>query len=154
MSVTAVEAGAALDGLEPSPHGSSDALMAEYTFPLRSAMPFVQRVDSAPAGARVRRWVIRDDNQQHHHGAVPLEEEPAYVELLWKGTARGREQLVGVFRLDLARLLKDGYVRRERDDESNEIRLRFHRGDRSVVYIQAQVDGPALPIGVIDATLG
>ena len=128
--------------------------MTNYSFPLRSTAALVERVDSAPPGVPVRRWVIRDDNQQHYHGVVPLNEDPAYVELLWKATARAQEQLVGIFRLDLARLLEQGYVRRERDDDSHEIRLRFHRGERSVVSIQARNDGAALAVGVVDATLG
>jgi hypothetical protein len=128
--------------------------VTNYSFPLRSTAALVERVDSAPLGAKVRRWVMRDDNQQHYHGVVSLDEDPAYVELLWKPTARGREQPVGLFRLDLARLLEQEYVRRERDDDSNEIRLRFHRGERSVVSIQVRDDGPALAIGVVDATLG
>lgn len=128
--------------------------MSNYSFPLRSTAALVERVDRAPPGVSVRRWVMRDDNQQHYHGVMPLAEDPAYVELLWKPTARGQEQLVGIFRLDLARLLEQGYVRRERDDASNEIRLRFHRGDRSVISIQTRDDGPALAVGVVDATLG
>jgi hypothetical protein len=128
--------------------------VTNYSFPLWSTAALVERVDSAPAGVPVRRWVMRDDNQQHYHGVVSLDEDPAYVELLWKPTARGQEQLVGIFRLDLARLLEQGYVRPEREDHSNAIRLRFHRGERSVVSIQARNDAPALAVGVVDATLG
>jgi len=124
-----------------------------YSFPLGYAAPFVERVDALPPGAHARRWVLRDDNQQHYHGVMPLEEDPAYVELHWKADGRAQEQLVGVFKLHLARLLSDGYVRREHEErpDDTEVRLRFYRGSRSVIYIQARNDQPALPIGIVDA---
>jgi hypothetical protein len=127
-----------------------------YSYPLDSTRSFVERLDTAPVGAQVRRWVLRDDNQQHYHGVVTLQEDPAYVELYWKTSARGREQLVGLFRLHLAHLLEGDYVRLEREEDpaSGELRLRFYRGDRGVVYIQVRNDRPALPVGVVDATVG
>ena len=128
--------------------------MTEYAFPLSSARSFVERVDERVAGAR-RRWVLRDDNGQEYHGRVSLSEDPLLLELCWKADSRGREQLVGLYKLRLAELLNGGYVRPESDSPGeSEIRLRFYRGDRGVVYIQAKADRPALPIGVVDQTLG
>jgi hypothetical protein len=130
--------------------------MTKYSFPLPSAAELVERLESAPPGAPVRRWVLRDNNQQEYHGVVPLRDDPAYVELYWKSGARGRAQLVGLFRLHIAALLSAGYVRREHegDDHSDDVCLRFHRGDRAVVAVQARDDLPALPIGVVDPTFG
>jgi hypothetical protein len=127
-----------------------------YTYPLSGFASFVERVDAPPPGARARRWVLRDDNQQHYHGVVHLDEDPLYVELHWRANARAQEQLVGVFRLHLARLLADGYVRREHEEQPDdtEVRLRFYRGSRSVICVQVRDDQPALPIGIVDATLG
>jgi hypothetical protein len=126
-----------------------------YLFPLESEAELAERIDAPPPGVVARRWVVRDDNQQHYHGVISLDEDPLYVELRWKATVRGQEQVVGTFRLHLARLLAAGYVRRERDDQtSRDVRLRFYRGERGVVYIQESLDRPALPIGVVDATLG
>lgn len=128
--------------------------MTDYAFPLSSARLFVERVDERVTGSR-RRWVLRDDNGQHFHGRVSLIEDPLLLELGWKADSRGREQLVGLYRLHLAQLLEGGYVRPESDSPGeSEIRLRFYRGDRGVVYIQAKADQPALPIGVVDQTLG
>ena len=127
--------------------------MTEYAFPLSSARLFVERVDEGVAGSR-RRWVLRDDNEQQYHGRVPLIEDPLLVDLYWKADSRGREQLVGLYMLHLTELLKGGYVRPESDSPGEpEIRLRFYRGDRGVVYVQAKADQPALPIGVVDRTL-
>lgn len=120
------------------------------SFPYRSHHHLAQRVEALPPGATARRWVIRDDNQRHHHGVLPLSANPAFIELHWKPDERGREQLVGLFRLDLPRLLEEGYVRLEREDDPGEVRLRFLRGDRGVVLIQARADAPALAIGTVD----
>jgi hypothetical protein len=124
--------------------------MTEYEFPLRSTHALVERLDQPPLG-EIRRWVLRDDNQQHYHGVVPLRNDPLLLELRWKPDARGREQVVGVYRLHLAALLAAGYIRREGDHpDSKEVRLRFHRGERGVVSIQINQNEPALPIGMVD----
>ena len=97
--------------------------------------------------------MLRDDNQQHYHGRLRLEDDPVYLELRWKPNSRGREQVVGTFRLHLSRLVAEGYVRPEGDGEkAGEIRLRFYRGERGVIYIQSSEDLPRLPVGVIDVT--
>jgi hypothetical protein len=97
--------------------------------------------------------VLRDDNQQHYHGVVRLSENPLYVELYWKPSTRGREQRVGTYRLDLSGLLANEYVRYEQERApGDEVRLRFYRGDRGVVYIQSHADQPALAIGTVDPT--
>jgi hypothetical protein len=125
-----------------------------YWYPLNTAASLVERVGDLPLGHGARRWVLRDDNLQHYHGVLPLAEDPVYLELYWKANARSQEQLVGLFRLHLARLLAEGYVRRESDARPDDVRLRFHRGDRGVVHIQVRDDLPKLAVGVVDATLG
>ncbi|HEX4684305.1 MAG TPA: hypothetical protein VH277_16420 [Gemmatimonadaceae bacterium] len=127
--------------------------MTEYEFPLASTRFLVERIDGDVDGPR-RRWVLRDDNQQHYHGRVPLNEDPLLLELHWKADAHGREQTVGLFQLHVGELLKANYVRLESDSPREaDVRLRFYRGDRGVVYIQASAAQPALPIGVVDRAL-
>jgi hypothetical protein len=129
--------------------------MTEYAFPLRTAHTLVERLGAPPSGARVRRWVLRDDNQQHYHGCIDLRDDPLILELRWKADLRGREQLVGLYRLHLAALLDAGFIRREGDDPTSpEVRLRFYRGDRGVVVIQVNPGEPALPVGMVDRSLG
>ena|SRR5438105_1601556 len=129
--------------------------MTEYEFPLNTARALVERVATFPTNAHVHRWVLRDDNQEHYHGLLRRVDDPTYVELHWKPDTRGQEQLVGMFRLHLARLAADGYIRPEGETaRADELRVRFYRGHRGVVYIQARHDDPALPIGVVDVTLG
>lgn len=133
----------------------------DYSFPLRSTSELVERVTDAPADAPVLHWVLRDDNRQQYEGRVPFGDDPAYLELRWKPDVRGREQVVGLFQLHLARLADAGYVSvghvngaTDLGHAVDEVRLRFHRGDRGVVYIQVADELPALPVGVVDATLG
>ena len=129
--------------------------MTEYAFPLPTARSLVERLEQSPADSRVRRWVLRDDNQQHYHGRIDLHDDPVILELLWKADSRDREQVVGLYRLHLGALLAAGYIRREADDPSStEVRLRFYRGDRGVVAIQIKQGEPALPVGMVDRSLG
>jgi hypothetical protein len=94
--------------------------------------------------------VIRDDNNQHHHGVVSLSETPLFIELAWKRSADAPEQLIGRYRLRLPELLAGDFVRFEREKERGDrIRLRFFRGAGGVVFIQSRADRPALPIGKV-----
>lgn len=122
-----------------------------FRYPLSAVRELAERVELPPAGVTCRRWVLRDDNQRHVHGVVRLSENPLCVELHWKANARGREQLVGRYLLNLPALLAGGYIRHERESApGDELRLRFHRGDRGAVHIQARDDEPALAIGTVD----
>jgi len=125
-----------------------------YWYPLNTAASLAERVSELPPGERARRWVLRDDNMQHYHGIISLAEDPVHLELYWKANPRSREQLVGLYRLHLARLLAEGYVRRESEDRPDDVRLRFHRGERGVIHIQTRDGAPALAVGVVDAILG
>jgi hypothetical protein len=108
----------------------------------------VDRLESFPPGAKVRHWVIRDDNNQHYHGVVPLSETPLFVDLRWKPAANGPEQHVGNYRLRLPELLAGDFARFEREGEKGDgIRLRFVRGAGGAISIQSKSDRPALGIG-------
>lgn len=126
---------------------------ADRRYPSRDAVHLVEHLNVFPPSIRARRWVLRDDNQQHYHGVVRLSEGPACIELLWKPSADGPEELVGRYRLHLSELLAANHVRFEREDEpGDEVRLRFFRGDAGVVFVQARTDRPGLPVGQIPAT--
>jgi hypothetical protein len=120
------------------------------TYPAPDIKHSVERLESFPRGVKVARWVIRDDNNQHYHGVVQLSQSPLLIELKWKPTSAGAEQLVGRYRLSLAELLSGDFVRFEREGETGDnIRLRFYRGSDGIVSIQARADRPGLPIGVV-----
>jgi hypothetical protein len=120
------------------------------TYPLSTESHLVERLDALAQGVGRLRWVIRDDNRQHHHGIVKLSSSPLFIELSWKPNHGGPEQLVGLYRLNLPELLARNLVRFEKENEvGDEIRLRFYRGDEGIVYIQARGDRPSLPIGSV-----
>jgi hypothetical protein len=110
----------------------------------------VSRVDCDEVGPGQREWVINDANHRHFHGVVRLSESPLALRLSWRATPESPEVLLGCFRLDLTRLLEDGYARLERDEDRSEIRLRFYRGDNGVVFVQTHSDAPALPIAWLE----
>jgi uncharacterized protein YndB with AHSA1/START domain len=126
--------------------------MAER-LPPADARHLVERLTEAPVGRRARRWVLRDDNQQHYHGVVRLSDSPVLIELRWKLSSDAPEQSVGCFALHLPELLAADLVRFEREEVAgNEVRVRFYRGSGGVVYIQTRSDGPSLPIGTVALT--
>lgn len=120
------------------------------SYPIPTTSSLVERVLSFPPGAKVARWVIRDDNQQHYHGVVSLADSPFLIELRWKPRSNGAEQLVGLYRLRLPELLAADFVRFEREGTAGDsVRLRFYRGEEGVVFIQSRADRPGLPIGSV-----
>lgn len=124
--------------------------MAKPRFPSHDVLHLAERLDSFPPNVRPHRWVLRDDNRQHFHGVVRLSEGPVYIELRWKPSVNGPEQLVGCYRLHLAELLAEDYVRFERECKAgDEVRLRFFRGEGGAVFIQTRANRPALPVGHI-----
>jgi len=104
-----------------------------------------QRVEHAPTGAKIRKWVLNDANNSNHHGIVNMQEAPLYLHLSWRRSAREPIQFVGIFRFDLPRLLQHGYVRQEpKDSYGPEIRLRILRAKDGSFYIQVNQYGPQL----------
>ena len=126
-------------------------MLTNHPYPTPEVAHLVERLAAFPAGVRPRRWVLRDDNQQHYHGVVRLSDTPIYIEVWWKASASEPEQVVGRYRLHLAELLAADHIRFERENEvGDDVRLRFYRGAGGVVYLQSRGDRPGLPIGLVD----
>jgi hypothetical protein len=106
----------------------------------------VRRVESTPAGAKLRRFTLRDDNAQHYHRKMLIIQSPVYVELAWRATAKSQVHSLGVFRLDLRSLLSAGYIRPERPNLGDEVRVRFYRATNGIIYLQSKQGSPALPV--------
>jgi hypothetical protein len=107
-----------------------------------------QRVDYAPAGAKVRKWVLNDATNSNYFGVVNVQETPFYLHFSWRRSARDPIQFVGIFRLDLPGLLQHRYVRPDpKDSYGPEIRLRIVRARDGSFYIQVNQDGPRLLMG-------
>lgn len=120
-------------------------------YPKNDAGHLAERVETFPDKSVPARWTIRDDNRQHYHGIVSLSNTPFYIELRWKPTSDGPEQLVGRYRLRLPELLAGDFIRFEHEGVARDsVRLRFYRGADGVIFIQARTDRPALPIGRVN----
>jgi hypothetical protein len=102
-------------------------------------------VQDIPPGAAKCCWTLRADNHGHHHSRIRLSKSPLYLELHWRPTADDSAQRVGVFRLDLTGLLRDGYIRPEQKDSyGSNVRLRVFRADDGSFYVQTNQHGPRL----------
>ncbi len=106
----------------------------------------VRRVESAPPGVKLRRLTLRDENAQHYHCKMLIVESPVYVQLAWRATAMSQVHSLGVFRLDLRRLLSAGYIRSERPSWEEEVRVRFYRANNGMIYLQSKRGSPALAV--------
>jgi hypothetical protein len=107
-----------------------------------------QHVEHAPAGAKIRKWVLNDSINSNFHNIVHLGESPLYLHFSWRLSARDPLQFVGIFRLNLPGLLQNGYVRPDpKDSYGPEIRLRIMHARDGIFYIQINQDGPRLLMG-------
>jgi hypothetical protein len=107
-----------------------------------------QKVQAAPAGAKIRKWVLNDSTNSNFHNIVHLDESPLYLHFSWRRSARDPIQFVGIYRLDLPGLLRNDYVRPEpKHSYSPEIRLRIVRARDGDFYIQVNQDKTRLLMG-------
>jgi hypothetical protein len=108
-------------------------------------------VQEIPPGVKLHVWKPRANHRcaggSHWHAKVKLSGRPYYLELYWRKTADDPVQRVGVFRLDLAGLLRDGYIRLESEgSQDSDARLRFFRANDGSIYVQTKQGKPRLPL--------
>ena len=90
-----------------------------------------------------RKWTLRANNRNQHHGVVSLSESPLCLELSWRPSSTDPVSLVGVFKLDLNNLLKSGYIRHDPvGSNGSKVRLRIARDNSDQFYVQANNGGP------------
>jgi ribosomal protein L15E len=94
----------------------------------------------------VRCWTLRDDEDQHHHGKIRINEAHEYIELRWKAKADSQVYSLGLYQLNLRGLLSAGYIRLEKPHVENEVRIRFYRARDGIVYLQTRLDAPRLKV--------
>jgi hypothetical protein len=87
--------------------------MTNQQLPEKENAHLAERVAETPLGIKPRRWTIRDDNNQHHHGKFTVTDEPLYIRLLWRADGTSQVEEIGLYRLDLKNLLAEGFVRPE-----------------------------------------
>ena len=73
-------------------------------------------------------------------------ESPVYVQLAWRANAKSQVHSLGVFLLDLRGLLSAGYIRPERPNWEDEVRVRFYRASNGMIYLQVKQGSPALAV--------
>lgn len=95
-----------------------------------------------------RAWTINDRVAGHYFGRVSLKESPLSLRLFWRHDDDSPRKLIGVFRLNLKKLLAASYVR-EVADRPGEIILRFQRVGAARIQIATKRSGLALDIGKV-----
>jgi hypothetical protein len=118
------------------------------SYPPSHLSHLVRRVEGARASDIQRDWTGNDESARNHNGVVYLNESPLRLRLSWKKSPKDPVKLIGVFDLDLRKLLAEQYVRIE-PRVQGAIRLRFCHSPGDVIYIQVNMQGPALPVGKV-----
>jgi len=120
--------------------------MSDESYPPARMNHLVRRVQNADASGIRRNWTGNDENHRNQHERVPLSESPLRLRLSWKKGPRDSTHLIGIFDLDLMRLLEAGYIRIDAESQ-DEVRLRFYHGLDNLIYVQVKTKEPGLPIG-------
>ncbi len=121
--------------------------MSDESYPPSNLSHLARRLQRSEVSGVDRDWTGNDESGRHHHNKVSLNSSPMRLRLSWKRSSEDAVHLIGVFELDLRRLLADGYVRVEPKTEAREIRLRFYHDADGVIYIQTKIGEPRLPVG-------
>lgn len=122
--------------------------MSTLSLPLPHLSYFAELLPRSAPGIH-REWTGNDESDRNHHGRVLLNQNPLRLRLSWRKSSGERAQLIGVFDLDLQKLLAANYIRLEAGTQ-DKVRLRFYHGLDDVIYIQANMEGPGLPIATVD----
>lgn len=124
--------------------------MSLVQFPLPHLSRFARRVQDSEAGEIHRDWTGNDEKgkRSHHDGNIYLNKSPLRLRLSWKESSNAPVCYIGVFDLDLQKLLAAKYICTSSEPQ-DKVRLRFYHGLDDVIYIQVNNEGPGLPIGTV-----
>jgi hypothetical protein len=122
--------------------------MSSNPYPASHLSHLARRVGGSEASGIQRDWTGNDESARNHHGVVSLNESPLRLRLSWKKSSKDAAKSIGVFHLDLRKLLAEQYVRIEPRGQ-DAVRLRFYHSPADVIYIQTNLRGPALPVGKV-----
>ena len=121
--------------------------MNDESYPPSTLSHLARRLQSSEVSEVDCDWTGNDESGRHYHIKVSLNSSPMRLRLSWKRSPADPVHPIGVFDLDLRKLLADGYVRVEPKTEEKEIRLRFYHDADGLIYIQTKMGEPKLPIG-------
>ncbi len=116
--------------------------------PRASRSELARLVQDPEPGSIQRDWTGNDKSARNHNGIVDLRESPLRLRLSWKRNPDDQAKFIGVFDLDLPRLLAANYIRVE-GNRPSAVRLRFWHGYDDVIYIQVNSQTRGLPLGRI-----
>ena len=110
--------------------------MTNINMPLNFELDGIEILDDMPSSIPYRVWNGNDSIYQHYFGKVDKEKECSlYLELNWgeEGNCSNR-QLIGLYQINLPRLLENKYIRTEPKDskDSSKVRLRFQRTNNKI----------------------
>ena len=108
---------------------------------------FIKMASPADLSPGHRAWNGNDRTNRNYHNAVPLDEDPFDIALKWKASPSAPLRPVGCFRLNLAALLAEGFIRR--DQMAGHVRLRFFHDLDDCIYIETWSGAPRLLIGKV-----
>ena len=120
--------------------------MSIEPYPASRFKHLVRRVQDTEKLGIDRDWTGNDRSARNHNGVVRLNESPLRLRLSWKESPNDPVRRIGIFELDLRKLLAERYVRIE-PRVRDAIRLRFYHGMDDVIYIQTNNGGIGLPVG-------
>lgn len=106
---------------------------------------FVESLESFPKTVKPRKWILRFDNNQHYHAAIPKDENPLHLELSFRKSNDDTPIVVGRFKLHLHELLVNHYVREERLNPGL-LRIRITCENSKIFYLQLKQGYPKLQL--------
>lgn len=121
--------------------------MSDETYPPSNLNHLARRLQSSEVSRIDCDWIGNDKSGRHNHNKVSLNSSPLKLRLSWKKSPDHPVHFIGVFDLDLRKLLAAGYVRIESKTDEKEVRLRFYHDVDDVIYIQTKIGEPRLPVG-------
>lgn len=90
-------------------------------------------------------WVGNNE-QGHYHRRLGLSESPYFLSLQWRENRDAPVYPVGCYELNLAALLKAGYIR---EDGVDSVRVRFVHAEDGAILLQARRNAPSLYVGTV-----
>ena len=84
-----------------------DRIMNSNPYPPSQMSYLARRVDGSVVSGIQRDWTGNDESARNHHGVVYLNESPLRLRLSWKKSPNDSAKFIGVFRLDLRKLLAE-----------------------------------------------
>ena len=112
--------------------------------PLDSFREFVERIRPGELPSKYRRWTGNDESARNHNCKVGRNENPLVMHLSWRANGETPAKFVGCYRINMPRLVREGYALPE---GTNEARLRFYHDSDGVVYIGRGQKFPRIPVG-------